>query len=42
MGSNDALDLVVVDQLGDAEELLALGAGGATHIVGDKGQVLGA
>ena len=42
MGGDDALDLMVVDQLRDAEELLTLGADSTTHIVGDQGQVLGA
>ena len=42
MGSDDALDLMIVDQLGDAEELLALGADRTTHVVGDEGQILGA
>ena len=42
VGGDDALDLMIVDQLSDAEELLALGAHRAAHIVGDQGQVLGA
>ena len=42
VGGDHALDLMIVDQLRDAEELLTLGAGGATHIVGDQGQILGA
>ena len=42
MGGDDALDLMIVDQLGDPEEFLALGAGGTTHIIGDEGQILGA
>lgn len=41
-GGNDALDLVVMDQLGNAEELLTLGAHSAAHIIGDESQVLGA
>ncbi len=40
MGGDDALDLMVVDQLRNAEELLAHRAGRAAHIVGDQGQVL--
>jgi len=42
VGGDHALDLMVVDQLGDAEELLTHGAGRTTHIVGDQGQILGA
>ena len=42
MGSDDALDLMVMDQLGNAEELLTLGAHSAAHIIGDESQVLGA
>ena len=42
VGGDDALDLMVVDQLGNAEELLALGANSAAHVVGDQGQILGA
>ena len=42
VGGDHALDLMIVDQLRDAEELLTLGTGGATHIVGDQGQILGA
>ena len=41
MGGNDALDLMIVDQLRNTEKLLALGTGGAAHVVGDQGQVLG-
>ena len=39
---DDALDLVVMNQLRDAEELLAAGAGRAAHVVGDQGEILGA
>ena len=42
VSGDNALDLMIVDQLRDAEELLTLGTGGATHIVGDQGQILGA
>ena len=42
VGGDDALDLMIVDQLGDTEELLALGADRTTHVVGDEGQILGA
>ncbi len=40
MGGDDALDLMIVDQLRDAEELLAAGAGRAAHVVGDQGEIL--
>ena len=41
VGGDDALDLMIVDQLRNTEKLLALGTGGAAHVVGDQGQVLG-
>ena len=41
MGSDHTLDLMIVDQLGNAEELLTLGAHRTGHIVGDEGQILG-
>ena len=35
VSGDNALDLMIVDQLRDTEELLALGAHCAAHIVGD-------
>ena len=37
---DDALDLVVMNQLRDAEELLAAKADRAAHVVGDRGRVV--